>query len=69
MPIPIALLSTGGASRHRAYRALTGAATTHRYAHLDNDPLRRASETIAGQIAAAMEGRSMVEVVPIKGRR
>ena len=30
------------------------AATTSRYAHLDNDPLRRASETIAGQIAAAM---------------
>jgi integrase len=29
-------------------------ATTERYAHLDNDPLRRASETIAGQIAAAM---------------
>jgi integrase len=44
------------------------AATTHRYAHLDNDPLRRASETIAGQIAAAMAGRSTAEVVPIKGR-
>jgi len=29
-------------------------ATTARYAHLDNDPLRRASETIAGQIATAM---------------
>jgi integrase len=29
-------------------------ATTDRYAHLDNDPLRRASETIAGQIATAM---------------
>lgn len=32
------------------------AATTARYAHLDNDPLRRASEAIAGRIAAAMEG-------------
>jgi len=30
------------------------AATTARYAHLDNDPLRRASETIAGKIAEAM---------------
>jgi integrase len=30
------------------------AATTNRYAHLDSDPLKRASETIAGQIAAAM---------------
>jgi integrase len=30
------------------------AATTARYAHLDNDPLRRASEAIAGRIAAAM---------------
>ena len=46
----------------------TQAVTTHRYAHLDNDPLRRASETKAGQIAAALEGRSMAEVVPIKGR-
>jgi hypothetical protein len=30
------------------------AATTARYAHLDADQLKRASETIAGQIAAAM---------------
>jgi hypothetical protein len=30
------------------------AATTARYAHLDSDPLRRASEAIAGRIAAAM---------------
>ena len=30
------------------------ASTTQRYAHLDADPLRRASERIAGQIAAAM---------------
>ena len=32
----------------------TQAATTARYAHLDSDPLRRASEAIAGRIAAAM---------------
>jgi integrase len=31
-------------------------ATTARYAHLDNDPLRRASETIAGRISAALNG-------------
>jgi integrase len=34
------------------------AATTARYAHLDNDPLRRASESIAGRIAAALDGKS-----------
>jgi len=32
------------------------AATTHRYAHLDADPLRRAVDTIGNTIAAAMEG-------------
>lgn len=32
-------------------------ATTARYAHLDADPLRRASDKIAGTIAAALEGR------------
>jgi integrase len=34
----------------------TQAATTERYAHLDNDPLRRASESIASKIAAALDG-------------
>lgn len=29
-------------------------ATTQRYAHLDNDPLRKASENIGGRLAAAM---------------
>jgi integrase len=33
------------------------AATTHRYAHLDADPMRRAAETIGATISAAMEGR------------
>ena len=32
----------------------TKASTTQRYAHLDNDPLRRASQRIGSQIAAAM---------------
>jgi len=44
------------------------ASTTARYAHLDNDPLRRASESIAGRIAAALEGKSG-KVVPINGPR
>jgi integrase len=34
------------------------AATTHRYAHLDADPVRRAAETIAATIAAAMDSRT-----------
>jgi integrase len=36
----------------------TQAATTHRYAHLDADPVRRAAETIGATIAAAMGGNS-----------
>ena len=44
-------------------------ATTARYAHLDTDPLRRASDKIAGTIAAALEGRaSGRNVVKLKGR-
>jgi integrase len=38
------------------------AATTARYAHLDNDPLRCASEAIAGRIAAAFEGNPTASV-------
>ncbi len=47
----------------------TQAATTARYAHLDNDPLRRASENIGGRIAAALEGKKSGAVVPLRGRR
>ena len=39
------------------------AATTARYAHLDNDPLRRASEAIGGRIAAALDGRNAGAIV------
>ncbi|MGB7715493.1 MAG: integrase, partial [Pseudolabrys sp.] len=46
----------------------TQTATTARYAHLDNDPLRRASESIAGRIAAALDGNSQNSVVPIRRR-
>jgi integrase len=44
-------------------------ATTERYAHLDNDPLRRASEKIGGQIAAAMgdaPATDPAKIVPLK---
>lgn len=44
------------------------AATTQRYAHLDNDPLRRATGAIGATIAAAMDGRrelSSGNVVPL----
>src|SRR5262245_4852063 len=42
------------------------ASTTARYAHLDNDPLRRASEAIAGRIAAALEGNQQATVLPLR---
>jgi len=46
----------------------TQAATTQRYAHLDNDPLRRASNAIGAAIAAAMSDTPRdSNVVPIKG--
>jgi integrase len=44
----------------------THAATTARYAHLDADPLRRASEAIAGRIAAALEGQGTATVTPLR---
>jgi integrase len=44
-------------------------ATTARYAHLDNDPLRRASEAIAGRIAAALEGKKTASVTALSKRR
>ena len=48
----------------------TQAATTQRYAHLDADPLRRASDAIGGRIAAALDGKRSDSVVQFKrGRR
>jgi integrase len=48
----------------------TQASTTQRYAHLDADPLRRASEAIGGRIAAALDGKRSGSVVQLKrGRR
>jgi len=46
----------------------TQASTTQRYAHLDADPLRHASEAIGGRIAAALEGKQG-HVVPLKKER
>jgi len=42
------------------------AATTARYAHLDNDPLRRALEAIASQVAAALNGELVASVLPFR---
>jgi hypothetical protein len=41
------------------------AATTHRYAHLDADPLRRAVDTIGATISAAMDREKGGEVLPL----
>jgi integrase len=41
------------------------AATTHRYSHLDADPLRRAADTIGATILAAMDGQAGT-VIPLK---
>lgn len=43
------------------------AATTQRYAHLADDPLKAASDSIASKIAAAMGGQS-AEVIPLQER-
>lgn len=44
-------------------------ATTHRYAHLSNDPLRAAADQISGQIADAMRvGNDGAEVVSLSKR-
>lgn len=48
----------------------TQAATTQRYAHLDADPLRRASNAIGASIAAAMgEPITPAEVIPFNGKQ
>lgn len=48
----------------------TQAATTHRYAHLADDPLRRANdaigERIAGAIGGNVDGRAKAQVVELK---
>ena len=44
----------------------TQAATTARYAHLANDPVRQAVETIGATISAAMSRKPGAEVLSIK---
>jgi integrase len=41
-------------------------ATTARYAHLDNDPLRRASNSIGAQISASLDGTFGASVSPLR---
>ena len=45
------------------------AATTQRYAHLANDPLREASERIGATISAAMSGRKPEPPAPMRRKR
>ena len=45
----------------------TQASTTQRYAHLDNDPLRRATEVIGGRISAALGENKSGLVVRLQG--
>jgi integrase len=42
-------------------------ATTARYARLANDPLRAAADRITSEIAAALDGLPLAQVVPIRG--
>jgi integrase len=49
----------------------TQASTTERYAHLDADPLRKASDAIAGRIASAMgeaPSEPAAEIIPLVQR-
>jgi integrase len=45
------------------------AATTHRYAHLDADPMRRAVNTIGATISAAMNGEISGDADSLQKRR
>ena len=45
------------------------AATTQRYAHLADDPLRRANDAIGAWIEAAMKGEERGEVVELPNRQ
>lgn len=47
----------------------TNSSTTARYAHLHADPLRQASERIAGTIAAALDSKPSAEILSIASGR
>jgi len=40
-------------------------ATTQRYAHLADDPIKQAAASVAGQIANALGGKSVAEVTSL----
>ena len=45
----------------------TSSATTQRYAHLHDDPLRALSEAIGGKIAASLAGHDGAELKVVNG--
>jgi integrase len=42
--------------------------TSARYAHLQDDPLRKTSEAIGSRLSAALEGKPDADVVPLRER-
>ena len=68
-PMPASAPAVGLACQYRQAVGAYQASTTQRYAHLDADPLRRASEAIGGRIAAALDGKRAGSVVQLKGSR
>ncbi len=58
----IALYTVGGLLGHSL------PSTTARYAHLADDPLRRATELVGSRIAAGLEGKPPADVVPLRER-
>jgi integrase len=61
----------GGMALHTIGKLLghTQASTTHRYAHLDSDPLRRAVETISASLDGALRRKPAAEVISIVEKR
>jgi integrase len=45
----------------------TQTATTQKYSHLSNDPVREASERIGSIIASSMDGSKSADIVPMRG--
>ena len=67
-----ASVAAGGGDSLLIIGALLGhkdSATTKRYAHLADDPLRAAAERISGRIAGAMKGEQEAEVVVLAKHR